>query len=127
MSPNAINAINYGTVIAAAIASCLTAYVLFRSRTPAILKDELEITRARCNRIEEENKALVEAGHKKDVEIADLKVRTDLTDIQKTQREILVLCSTTASSLESVSKTLERISSSLPVIAQLMKTPPATT
>jgi hypothetical protein len=127
VSPNAINAINYGTVIAAAIASCLTAYVLFRSRTPAILKDELEVTRARCARIEEENKTLVEAGHKKDVEIADLKARTDLTEIQKTQREILLLCSTTARSLESVSKTLERISSSLPVIAQLMKTPPATT
>jgi hypothetical protein len=126
VSPDAINVINYGTVIAAAIASCLTAYVLFRSRTPAILKDELEVTRARCNRIEEENKALVEAGHKKDVEIADLKARTDLTEIQKTQREILTICSATSQCMDSVARTLERISGALPVAATLLaQTPPS--
>jgi hypothetical protein len=115
-----------GPWIATIVASVLTGYVLFRSRTPRLLKDELEITRGRCERIEGENKVLVESNHQKDVEIADLKARTDLTEIQKTQREILVLCSNTAKSLESVSKTLERISGSMPLVASLMKTPPAT-
>jgi rhodanese-related sulfurtransferase len=115
-----------GPSIAAIIASILTAYVLFRSRTPKLLKDELVITRERCQRFEIENKALIEAGHQKDVEIADLKARTDLTEIQKTQRDILVLCSTTAKSMDSMAKTIERISASLPLAAQLMKTPPAT-
>lgn len=127
VDPNPTTITAWGPWAASLIATLLTAYVLFRSRTPAILKDELEVTRARCARIEDENKALVKAGHAKDVEIADLKARTDLSEIQRTQREILVLCSTTASSMESVAKTLERISSSLPVMVQLTKTPPATT
>lgn len=121
MGPNTANAINYGTVIGAALSALLTAYVLWRSRTPAILKDELEVTRARCTRIEDENKLLVEANHKKDVEIADLKARTDLTEIQKTQREILTLCSTTSQCMDSVARTLERISGALPIAAALMQ------
>ncbi len=104
----------------------LAAYVLFRSRTPRLLKDELEVTRERCTRVETENKGLIEAGHQKDVEIADLKARTDLSEIQKTQREILVLCSTTAKSMETIAMTMERVSHSLPLVAELMKTPPAT-
>jgi hypothetical protein len=120
-----VNFWQHGQEVGTLAAVLLAAYVLFRSRTPGILKDELEVTRAKCQRLEEDNSTLIAASHQKDVEIADLKAKTDLTDIQKTQREILVLCSTTAKSLESVSRTLERISSSLPLVATLMKTPPA--
>jgi len=72
---------NVGGNIGTVAAILLAGYVLFRSRTPALLKDELSITRARCKRLEEDNTSLKSSDHAKDVMIADLKAKTDLNTI----------------------------------------------
>ena len=117
---------DFGPWIGTILSSGLTAYVLVRSRTPRLLKDELDVVRQRCLRLEGENKDLVSSNHTKDVEIADLKARTDLSEIQKTQEKILVLCSTTAQHMSDVARTLERVSASVPLLAAMNKTPPPT-
>lgn len=91
-------------------ASMLSAYVLFRSKTAALLKDELGVTRERCKRLEEDNQKLTEDSHIKDLVIADLKAKTDLTDIRQSLKEVLTLSATTAQTLASVAETMKSIS-----------------
>lgn len=67
----------------------LAAYVLFRSKTSSVLQGELTAWKDKCDRLEEENKDLIATGHAKDVEIADYKARTDMTDIRVGQAAIL--------------------------------------
>jgi septation ring formation regulator EzrA len=107
-----INWSAFGTVIA----SLLSAYVLFRSRTPAILKDELVITRERCQRLEKETAKLADENHIKDLVIADLKAKTDLTDIRQTLKEVMNISAVTAQTLSSVADTLKSISHRLPPV-----------
>ncbi len=70
-------------------AFCVVVYVLIRSRTPRLLKDELEIQRAKCERIEKEKHDLEQDNHAKDIEIAALRAKTDVSDIRKTQTQLL--------------------------------------
>ena len=63
----------------------LMAYVLFRSHTPEILRSELVITREKCGRLEAEKREFESTVHNKDLEIADLCARTDLTALNKGQ------------------------------------------
>jgi hypothetical protein len=102
------------SAIGTVIASLLTAYVLVRSRTPGILKDELEIIRERCSRIEAENAKLVEDGHIKDLVITDLKAKTDLTDIRQSLREMMAINSSTAQTLAAIADTMKSISLNCP-------------
>lgn len=101
----------WASTVIAFVATLLTAYVLFRSRTPQILRDELQVTREKSERLEKENKDLVEKGHANDVMIAELKAKTDLTDIRANQHEILMISARTVSLLDSISKTMERLES----------------
>jgi hypothetical protein len=73
---------SFAQFVAVIVPSALTAYVLFRSRTPALLKDELQVTRERCVRIEAENKDLKAADHAKDIQITELKAKTDLESVK---------------------------------------------
>src|SRR5262245_13270041 len=77
----------------------LMAYVLFRSRTPGILKGELEIQRQKSDRLEKENGDLTASNQQKDVEIAQLKERSDLTEIRKGQTAILEIIATNSASV----------------------------
>jgi hypothetical protein len=63
-------------------AIALAVYVLARSRTPALLKDELAVTRERCTRFESENGQLKAVSHTQEVTIAELKARTDLDAVR---------------------------------------------
>lgn len=86
---NIITSQNLATVAMA----LLMAYVLYRSRTPEILRGELEASRIKCERLEGENEQFKTISHDKDVQIADLKARTDLTDLRQGQAAILKLIS----------------------------------
>src|SRR5207253_3392051 len=67
----------------------LAAFVLFRSRTPRLLREELEIIRAKLDRVEAELKETQALGHTKDIQIAELRVKTDVSDLRDTQQETL--------------------------------------
>lgn len=107
-----------------AVSLLLAVYVLARSKTPEILKAELEATRMRCDRYEEENANLQKQVHTKDVEIAELKAKTDLSQIQKTQHEILAAIKSVGETMNSVANTMQRITAVLPLSAELTRTPP---
>lgn len=80
---------NIGTIAG----SLLIAYVLFRSRTSGILREEVDALRTKCTRIETDNEDLKKAGHEKDVMIADLRAKTDLeavkTQVAALQQQLL--------------------------------------
>src|SRR5213083_1109443 len=83
--------VNIARAVGTVAAILLAAYVLFRSRTPKILKEELDATRSKCTRLEAENKDLMLQVHEKDIRIAELVAKTDITDIRKDQQEIMKL------------------------------------
>lgn len=68
--------------------SLLIAYVLFRSRTSALLREELDALGKKCVRIEEESEALKKADRLKDIIIADLKAKTDLDSVKSQIAEL---------------------------------------
>lgn len=84
---------NYASSITTIAAIVLAIYVLVRSRTPEILRGELQVTREKCDRLENENKDLTVATHIKDIEIADLRAKTDLSDVRKSQTAIFEILS----------------------------------
>ena len=67
----------------------LMSYVLYRSRTPNILRGELQIVREKCERLEEENNQLLDVSHTKDLEIEKLRARTDLSELMEGQANIV--------------------------------------
>lgn len=109
----------------------LTAFVLIRSRTPKILKDELNITRDKCERLDRDNHNLIKSGHLKDMEIKELKAKTDLQSVMEAQNsmnqqlihhsqtvmdnhtQISKICGSMVETLQSISVTQERIAKKL--------------
>jgi hypothetical protein len=77
-----------GRNVASIVGSLLIAYVLVRSRTSSILREERDALRDKCARIEEEDAKLKEEGHAKDVIIADLRAKTDLEVVKAQMTEL---------------------------------------
>src|SRR5215813_3186012 len=91
----------------------LTGYVLYRSRTPEILRAELQIQREKSERLEKENAELHRHGQDQSVEIEKLKARTDLDEIRKGQTAILEIIATqSASILDNQARTMAVLTAS---------------
>ena len=72
------------------IAAILTAaYVLFRSRTAEVLRGERDAYQEKCERLNDELKICIEESHAKDIEITDLRAKTDLSELTKGQAAVL--------------------------------------
>lgn len=79
------------TAIIVAIPTALAAYVLYRSKNAEVIKGEMEAWKARAERQAKEREVDAAAIHERDVQIADLKARTDLSGIRDGQAAIMEL------------------------------------
>lgn len=91
-------------VIAAVL---FAAYILFRSRTAEVLRGERDAFQEKCERLVIENTQLVIDSSKKDVIIADLTARTDLTDIRGSLAAITIALTNSEKHLTQMTGTLE--------------------
>jgi len=94
-------------------------YIIVRSKTAEILRGERDAFRDKSDRLQEELVACrkeygeqleerTQECHAKDIEIADLKARTDLTEIRKGQATILeVIAKQSASILDNQNRGME--------------------
>lgn len=77
------------TLITILTAIGFAVYVIIRSRTPEILREELVAWREKAERLERDNHNLIKSDHLKDVEIAELKAKTNIEKVMETQELII--------------------------------------
>lgn len=66
----------------------LAVWAVLRSKTPQLLRGELIIWREKCERLERDNHNLIKAGYLRDMEIKELKNKTDLQAVIEVQNSM---------------------------------------